>query len=290
VNVTTLPAIASRNGSSDKIHNSLTDMEAYNVAGDLLPLLAGQADALRLFFANSTSTSGTMTATFAALRSFEAAIENKANQTTGLLTYHTTVDAQRGLILDKIFENDAAGRITFDKYFDAYKKGQYLISADWDTGTRLGGLTIGAAEQAYRDARDLISITHDAGTYIGGGRTSSLNIGSDADVHNGQFVQLMTAMKTQIVNALGLTGVTNADKMAEALIIQLGQDNEEFRAFIDDLGAEGLTNALSPGHDYSTGAFVVASAGMQSGPKLAAVNPDTTFDPEEFRRKLRICG
>jgi hypothetical protein len=33
--------------------------------------------------------------------------------------------------------------------------------------------------------------------------------------------------------------------MANALVIQLGQDNEEFRAFVDDVKAEGLTIALN---------------------------------------------
>jgi hypothetical protein len=50
-------------------------------------------------------------------------------------------------------------------------------------------------------------------------------------------------MKTQITDALGLTGVANADAMALALINQM-QDFEEFRALIGDFkGATELANA-----------------------------------------------
>jgi hypothetical protein len=73
--------------------------------------------------------------------------------------------------------------------------------------------------------------------------------------------RLLTAMKAQIVTALGVTGAeaTKANALAEALIIQLGQDNEEFRAFVDDLTAEGLTGARDI--DYTTGNAAVSSVG-----------------------------
>jgi hypothetical protein len=140
------------------------------------------------------------------------------------------------------------------------------------------------AVTAFKTARSLIGISDFGGTYDAGGRiTPAIQIGDSVDVST-QFATMITAMKTQIVTQLGLTGTeqSKAEKMAEALIIQLGQDNEEFRAFIDDLGAKGtFSTALS--HDYSTGAETVSSVGSQSDIKLAAVNPETTFDPEELK-------
>jgi hypothetical protein len=52
------------------------------------------------------------------------------------------------------------------------------------------------------------------------------------------FTELKNDMIAQIVGALnvpGDTNVANADTMAEALVIQLGQDMAELDAFIEDL-------------------------------------------------------
>jgi hypothetical protein len=80
---------------------------------------------------------------------------------------------------------------------------------------------------------------------------------------------LANAMKAKIVTALGLTGVANADAMAEALVIQLGQDMSELDAFIEDLQLEGITtNNVHPGD--------LAQAQARSGVRLAHVGGTRT--------------
>jgi hypothetical protein len=266
-----LGAISSNNASSAVIHGSLSNSEAKNSAIDMLQGFLDQAGALHTFFEGAKASYPSLATKFTALQNAEAAIKTKTNATNGLLTYHTTVDTEVDAILDTIFGNSGTDRETFEKYFDAYAKGQYLVSRDWQTEHGSGnnpGTKPAAATEAEGDFADLLSAI---GKSVPGGiydnRGTLLNIGT-----SGNFVALMTnlkgEMKTQILAKLGLTGVTNADAMAEALIIQLGQDNEEFRAFIEDLTKEGLTTARD--YDYSG---LIAMGTSQSDIKLAAVNP-----------------
>jgi hypothetical protein len=270
------------NGGNSIIHGVLSNIDARATArDDLLPGLATQAEALRAFFASAKGSYSSLATTFQALQTAEANIENKANRTNGLTTYRTTVDAQRDAILNKIFEGKASERTEFDKYFDAYTKGQYLISADWNTGSRTvngaGGTNVTAAATAFDTARNVIIGTLSsttAGNYSVGrsiGNISGIGTKTRVDI---QFGEMITAMKLQITEALGITGETNADKMAEALIIQLGQDNEEFRAFINDLQAEGVFSDLLNAISW------LASTNSQSNTRLAKAtiiaNPDLT--------------
>jgi hypothetical protein len=257
-----LDRIGNVKGGDSAIHNNFDNGNAADAADALLPRLSGQAEALRAFFEEAKTSYPELAAKFGALQTAEANIENKANKTNGLLTYRSTVDAQRDAILNEIFAGDAATRAEFDKYFDAYAKGQYLITADWNTRPA-GDVTI--AEDAFKAARSqLVNISSTlTGKYTVGRGVADLNIGKGSSVTQ-QFDDMMKIMKAYIVAQLGVTGAeeSKAQTMAEALIIQLGQDNEEFRAFVDDLQAEGLNTALN--YDYTKAGYVnVASVGVQ---------------------------
>jgi hypothetical protein len=104
------------------------------------------------------------------------------------------------------------------------------------------------------------------------------------------MINIKDGMKTQITDALGLTGVANADAMALALINQM-QDFEEFRALIDDFkGADALHNTkpvdwqydLDPALDYNY-SFTIAQAQTQSSPHLAHIDPKTQFQPDAVK-------
>jgi len=174
-------------------------------------------------------------------------------------------------ILNKLFEGNATARAEFDKYFAAYTKGNYMVTRDWQTEHGAGnnpGTKPAAATTAEGAFAALLPAAGEGAYNTSGvydnGRSTLLNIGSPADF-NALNGRLLTAMKAQIVAALGVTGAeaTKANALAEALIIQLGQDNEEFRAFVDDLTAEGLTGARDV--DYTTGAAAVSSVLMVPG-------------------------
>jgi hypothetical protein len=266
-NVDTFGVIAHNNGSSTVIHGSRVVGDVADVAREILPKLSDQAEVLRSFFASAKTSYPDLATKFAALQTSEANIENKANQTNGLSTYRGTVDAQRDAILNKLFEGNATARAEFNKYFALYTKGNYIVTRDWQTehgagnnpGTKpaaattaegaFAGLLPAAGESAYNTS----------GTYDKNGRGTALNIGTESDF-NALMARLLTAMKAPVVTALGVTGAeaTKANALAEALIIQLGQDNEEFRAFVDDLTAEGLTTALN--FDYTKAGYTAVSS------------------------------
>jgi hypothetical protein len=76
-------------------------------------------------------------------------------------------------------------------------------------------------------------------------------------------------MVSQIVTALGITGAeqSKAEAMARALVIQLGQDHQEFKAFINDLQAEKTNYHV----DYTIlDRTDIAQVGPQSNVKLAS--------------------
>jgi hypothetical protein len=190
-------------------------------------------------------------------------------------------DTQTENILTEIFGATDLGvntsRDDFNKYFDAYTKGQYLITRDWQTGIGANATIATDAETAFLDAVHAIpsesGFPQNPNTYNNGRGTIFNNIGNGVEF-GGLLVNLSAEMKTQIIDALGVTGKDNAESMASALITQFG-DNEEFRAFVDDLQAEGLTTALN--YDYSNAIPEVSKANSQSDTKLASVKGDVKF-------------
>jgi hypothetical protein len=279
VNVDTRSRIAAcDNTHSDKIHGgSFTAGEAVATVDDLLPRLRNQAEALRVFFNGATTNSPGLTAKFTTLKNVEATL---SSGTTTLQGRVNTMESNVGTILDTIFGDSGADRETFNKWFDAYQKGQYLISRDWQTEWTSSNITdhgmptaATTAQGQFTDALDLIGKTIPAGKYDAG-RGNIFQFSGGNDSLNDYFTitlnpALIAEMKTQILAKLGLNGLTgaqltNANAMAEALIIQLGQDHKEITAFYDDLVKEtGFGVALAE----------VAQANSQSDIKLAAVNP-----------------
>jgi hypothetical protein len=251
VDVDMLGVIDRWNDAGSEIHNSLNNGEAALTINDIFAQYADQAEKLRAVFAGaSAGDDETLADTFTALQTAEGLIKTAGNGNT-VGTRLGIIDARREDILKAVFgEKGTSDRNNFDKYFDAYTKGQYLITADWNTRTQGGGVNdnIAAAVESFKNARHplasggLIPPTA-PGTCSTGRGIPVLNIGTPGSV-NGQFTAMKAEMENQIIDALGLTGIENADKMAQALVIQLAQDQEEFRAFIDDITAEGLTGAL----------------------------------------------
>ncbi|MDR2133966.1 MAG: hypothetical protein LBP27_02570, partial [Treponema sp.] len=96
-------------------------------------------------------------------------------------------------------------------------------------------------------------------------------------------------MVGEILMALELDTLTGADldnarAAALALVIQLGEDAEELRAFMDDVAKVGL--ALGNGtkiEDYKCQESMVAQTAPQSGTRLAHV--DAKFSPELGKRR-----
>jgi hypothetical protein len=87
------------------------------------------------------------------------------------------------------------------------------------------------------------------------------------------MTNLETAMIVQIIDALGVTGKANAENMAMALIIQLGQDYHEMHALLDDLRAEGLTQVL----EYPYG-IITQMAPQSADVKLASLGAEFPYD------------
>jgi hypothetical protein len=260
--------------SNNGVNDIMTNSSSSN-GGPLCQQFYNQAKLLNAFFANTTGLSGGLAAKFAALQGAEKTIGNTAINMPNLASYLGTVNTQRTAIINKIFEGK--DRTDFDLYFDAYTKGNYLISADWNTRTDGSGVAanISNAVDQYKTARGLTGLSlgdTSSNIYINRGRVQ-VATGSITS----QLNQIQAAMETQIVEALGLDTLTGeqlarANAMADALIIQLGQDHEEFTAFVNDLQASGSTFSTALGWDYKIESIAqIASLGSQSSTRLAAL-------------------
>jgi hypothetical protein len=298
-NIDTLGRIGVYSTSGSSI-GGLTDAKAMSImkTGDdsLREQLYTQAQTLNAFFADALASSasglsGGLATKFVALQDAEKTIGNAAStMTNGLTPYLGTVNTQRNAIITEIFGATNLGvnteRDTFNTYWDAYTKGNYLANADWDTGNRtvdgVDNTGISTATDRYVIARNLTGLSF-ADTSSSTQTYRGQLLGNIGD-YDGQLAQIKTEMKAQIVEALGLDTLTggqlaNANAMADALIIQLGQDHEEFHAFVDDVVASNYTYAM--GWSYSAGKTTLSSLGSQSSTRLASI--DTTFDPEKLK-------
>jgi hypothetical protein len=290
IQVSTLDLIALCNGSNAAVHNVINIGEAADIIETISPQLRNQAEKLYNFFDDAEGSYPALAAKFAVLKDAEAAI--KSALTAGSLAPSArpaAVQGQGNIILNKIFEDNAGLGAEFNDYFDAYKQGKYLITADWNTRADPTSETT-AAVNAFVTARNKIigSITaanmvHDSGYYHAGRGVPLMYIGDNTSVDQ-QFVDMEDQMANRIVTALGITGAeqSKAEAMARALVIQLGQDHYEFQVFMDDLQAEQTNYAV----DYSAllaDNTVAAQVGPQSNVKLASVNPENAFDPESVK-------
>jgi hypothetical protein len=255
-NVNTIGIIANNNGGSAVIHDGLNDFEAGQTIDALLPELSNQAKALEIYLGAINNPTGAITT----LKNAEATMHMTGHPS--ITTFLSNMDTQRGNIIDTLFGSDKTA-------FDAYKAGQYLISRDWQTEP-------GAMTEAVNDfisKRTTAGVTNASNTANFNIRGTNIPIGNSALV-NAQLAELKNTMIGQITSNLGISG-TEANKLAEALIIQLGQDQEELRAFRTDLEKEGLTGAL----EYPCGPTLIsAPAEQQSSVRLASVNADFPYD------------
>jgi hypothetical protein len=190
----------------------------------------------------------------------------------------------------KLFSSDdpaLASKIAdFNTLLEGYKAGHYLITRDWavlGSPAAATAATTHVNNSNYRNAIALASNDPASYPWIGPGAFSIPNMitttaGIEADLLRIENKTVSIAM--EILAPQGLTGPW-VEAMVRALVIQLGQDTEEFRAFHQDLTDAGLTAAT---HLYSVSPQNVAMAPMGTqSVKLAGIAPrrkkvtDTVF-------------
>jgi hypothetical protein len=211
--------------------------------------------------------------------------------------FHAAMDNKIQVMFNIIWGLDTQGlvdRAVFEKYFNAYTKGQYLGARDWQMDTAALSVTNTDFQTLIDTARTEAAGDDTAGTIRplthnwNNGRNAAISNYNSASNGNGPQdgvfkYDLMNIMKKKITDALGLTGVENADKMAEALIIQTGQDNEEFRALIDDfqkateLAIAGDTTYTHNLTNVLNATYNIAQTQPQSLPRLAHIDAQTQF-------------
>jgi hypothetical protein len=268
------------NGGSTIIAN-VTAPHANGALTNILSDFSTQADGLLTFFNTVKSSYPTLAAKFEELRAAEQRIKNRANTVNKsgannpLTGYAANIDAHIDGMLDSIFA-DAAGRAEFEKYYEAYHAGKYLLTRDWGTVNNDGYVTVGSTGSNFPTT--LTAIGKDLSSPGYGGQNIDNGRGIvftdlKSNNYNALMGQISTEMQTRIVSALGLTGVTNADQMTKALITQIG-DNDELRALIDDFSTKSALNVALT-YDYSVAGYQeIAGAQTQSSAKLSHLSPD----------------
>jgi hypothetical protein len=273
--------------------------EAMGVSDELLWGLTKQSRALETFFGGVEVTNSTeLSGLFNTLATAEGNMQGKANETT-MVTFRDTMNSNRTTIVDGIkgmLTDEQRGQ--FDKYFDAYKQLNYLITRDWQTAP--GALE--TARSGYITARTATGdtqLTTITGDYGNGRGTTIEDIGGNQGMIELQLNTLEDKIKELVVGGLGLDGVEHANAMVNALIIQLGQDAEELRAFVDDVEAKNLTydgvNALDTLLCNEGDIANFASVAPQSSVRLAHVDagnagvPGTFFLDKFLSKNVRQC-
>jgi hypothetical protein len=247
---------------------SIPEMSAasmhFTMRDDVLPGLAWQAENLRAWFDAAedyyAQSNPAMAAKFTALKGKETAIKNAAQSVNGNVTsYAGTAGGHFEAMADIIFGGgDSEAKGSFNDHIDAYSQGHYLANREWATEPDVNDSALGAtaaacgeALAAYQEAmgqlpppvRDLNTSSTYNRAHVGGGLPMGPFPGNDA--------VLLDVLKDKIVAALGASsGDTKVEEMARALVIQMGQDNEEFRALINDL--ENVTNNSSYPRNFTT--------------------------------------
>jgi hypothetical protein len=268
------------------VHNDLTNGEAASVTENISAALRSQAEKLREFFAdaetNFTNSTNypTLAAKFATLKGAEADITTILGTGLAVKDRPGQVISKGEAILDAIFTD----RTEFNKYFEAYKLGHYIASRDWATEPLNNRATLNKCESDFADLLDAIgkkseileqgsvgvSLRGDGNVKIGS-HTSAPSLARDRFDYC--CTELENQMVARIVTALGITGAeqSKVEAMARALVIQLGQDHQEFKAFVNDLQAEQTNYTVSYTILDRTD---IAQVGPQSNIKLASVNPE----------------
>ncbi|GHU07928.1 hypothetical protein FACS1894151_03010 [Spirochaetia bacterium] len=263
-NTGTLDRVSGSNAADPRV-STISSENAVGLSSKVLLDLSQQAKALAEFFDGATVATDDTTglqAKFDAIKNSETTI--RGTGTNSINQFFPRMEAQTGNIVNTIFTDPTE----FNKYLDAYQKLHYMMTRDWQTGTDAATNAQNAVND-FKDALDgLTGIEASAAETINIGPGSGLTVPANWSNINRD---LETAMKTQIIAALGLVTVSNADKMAEALIYQL-QDTEELRALKTDLENKGYDIILNRQSD-------LAQVGTQSSDiKLASVNAEFPHD------------
>jgi hypothetical protein len=292
-NVSVISLINVHNTNGNTEISGVDVAEADSIIRDVLGGMKTQAENLSAWFVNAKESYPAKAEEFASLQGKEDGIINVISNGVTVANFHSTAtDAQKWNIVLQLFGSDVNNYNNFNKYLNAYAKGHYLAARDWQTDPTALAAASSDFQTALTTARDQAVLesltirtlygdwTNPRGTKI---------VGFGDGVNSGAFQDLMSIMKTKIVDALGLTGVANADKMAEALIIQLGQDNEEFRALIGDfqkaneLNKSDLTNWPNDITNALDGSYTIAQVQPQSSTHLAHIDPKTQFQPDAIK-------
>jgi hypothetical protein len=249
-----------------------------------------QAKDLQTFFNGATITGNAELASkFSAIAAAEGNIRTKNNMTPeGFLNY---TDQQKNAIYTQIFGASGAARTTFEQYANAYGKG-HNVQRDWRT---MGEGTYGETwhnthiEAAVVEFVNAVTALNDGDVEIPNRAINGSEYGPIGYPSNISYVHsgLKAKMKGQIITALGLTGKPNADQMAEALVIQLVDDVEEFRAFINDLKGEAANYAPDMttevlNHTFNLNTYhQIAEVQETQTQRLASVNAE--FAPDMLK-------
>jgi hypothetical protein len=295
-NIDVVSTIGLRNIEGTSI-SGVNHAEAVGIIGDVLGGMKMQAVDLKNWFDAASEISPTNTEQFRELMGEEAMIISAiSGGSVTPLAFNVNIDS----MLIRIFGGTAQGLediAVFKKYFDAYAKGQYLGARDWQTeptaltaaNDEFTSLIETARAQAAAEFTFGYGIRPLNQNWNNGRNNIITNYDSNGPQGDVFKNDLMGIMKRKITDALDLPGYTNDYNMAEALIIQIGQDYEEFRALIDDFQkATELHQSSTVGWDYDLtnalyGTYSIAQAQPQSSTHLARIDPQKQFQPDAIK-------
>jgi hypothetical protein len=299
--------VAGRNAYDSNMHNSLTSAEAKGVVRDLLLAMKQQADTLETYFDSIQVTNAPdLAAFFDGIAAAEAQI--KAGKISGTditaRTFLENIEYQRDNILipalTAAFGTDTASADKFNDLFELYKKYTKVVTRDWNTGAAVDGDGKTPQQQAQAAGDEFIGerinyhTTYGDGTDLMGQAGPYDNLrgitiqgigGVDGWNKLPQFKMMEDKMLDLIVGKLdNLTTEQQATARTalRALIIQLGQDAEELRAFKTDVEAE-WTNYQPTNYDTIldtdvTATYNFAQIAPQSSVRLAShIKDDAHF-------------
>jgi uncharacterized repeat protein (TIGR02543 family) len=193
----------------------------------------------------------------------ENTIRNQVGSCTDAVTYLNKADNYMDAILDSILGNDGAERSGFDKYYNAYKAGEYYKQKQRDKNNY---------SQAFTDALEQTDIQGDVGNV------------------DQVLAQLKAQMLAKIIAAMGIDGtVTNTTNLARInelntnLITQI-QDISQYKAVMDDVIDLGYST------DFAIQGPIATTSQSQSENKASHLTSAGDFIPEFLKPENKGKG